>query len=126
MAIEPEYANAMRYLADAMDLMPNLHTIQIICAGHWFGRCKSRKIIDTDQFQKAFAGHVYPSVRRAVLPHQARGMFACLPAVTDVYLNQFYVKNFAEFSGDPVMQSKNLGGWSIVREPLLQVRGCYS
>ena len=99
MAIEVEFANAMSYLARAMALMPNLHTIQIICQGCCM---KNRpNIIEPDQFRKAFAGHVYPSVRRAVLPIQARGMFACLPAVADVYLNQpSYAYNFAEFAGD--------------------------
>jgi hypothetical protein len=97
-AIEVEFANAMGHLARAMALMPNLHTIQIICQGN---RTKLRpNIIEHVQFRKAFGRHVYPSVKRAALPTQARGMFACLPAVADVFLNQPHVFSFDVWAND--------------------------
>ena len=71
-----------------MDLMPNLHTIQIICQGNRIRRRLSmramRKEVDTNQFIKAFGRHYYPSVRRAILPIQAGDMLASLPEVVDV------------------------------------------
>ena len=100
LAIESEYADSLEYLANAMDLMPNLHTIQIICEGyHIQRRCVRRRVIDTDQFLKAFRRHTYPSVKRAILPVQARGMLASLPAVADVYINAIYSDHFSEFVG---------------------------
>src|SRR6266478_8102840 len=82
-AIKAKYADSMEYLADAMDLMLNLHTIQIMCHGFRGRRCGPKEV-ETKQFLKAFGCHDYPSVRRAILPIQARGMLASLPAVVDV------------------------------------------
>jgi hypothetical protein len=100
-AIEFEHADSMKCLANAMDLMPNLHTVQIICKGHYKRRacCRRdiRKAIDTNQFLEAFGRHVYPSVKRAVLPIQAGSMLASLPAVVDVYINFPYSPHLPEF-----------------------------
>ena len=100
--IESEYANSMKDLANAMDLMPNLHTVQIIAQGyHIRSRCSlsaRRKVINIDQFLKAFGCHVYPSVRCAILPVQARAVLASLPAVVDVYINSPYCHYFPSFA----------------------------
>jgi hypothetical protein len=90
-AIELEHANSMKYLANAMDLMPNLHTIQLMCHVDHFqescGLSPGQMRIHADQFLQAFERHDYPSVKRALLPVQARSMLASLPAVVDVYMN---------------------------------------
>ena len=100
-AIEPRLVNSMKYLAKAMDLMPNLHTIQIICEGYRTQtRCARnlrRRVVHADQFLKAFGRHVYPSARRAVLPIQAKGMLASLPAAVDVYINWPYAHHLSNF-----------------------------
>ena len=100
-AIEPGYANSMKYLAKAMDLMPNLHTIQIVCEGYYHqtrcGRRPRPRVISIDQFQKAFGRHVYPSVRRIVLPIQAQGMLASLPAAVDAYINSLDKYRLSDF-----------------------------
>jgi hypothetical protein len=114
--IEVESANAMKHLARAMALMPNLHTIQIICM-------KDRSnVIEPGHFRKAFAGRVYPSVRHAVLPIQARGMFPCLPALADVYINQLDVdKGFAEFASDLALDCHEVEsfGWVVYDSQLI-------
>ncbi|KAM6499693.1 hypothetical protein JOM56_005201 [Amanita muscaria] len=82
-AIEPKFSpTALPKLARAMKLMPNLHTVQIICKENMHEKCK------TDRFQKAFQKHVYPSVRCASLPHQATSILASFPEVVEVYINQ--------------------------------------
>jgi len=84
-----EYANVLKCLASAMDLMPNLHTIQIICEGSHYTRCSRvrQRYFDTIQFLTPFERHRYPSVRRAILHVRARYILASLPAVVDVYIN---------------------------------------
>ncbi|KAM6499692.1 hypothetical protein JOM56_005200 [Amanita muscaria] len=92
-AIQPKFSpTALPKLARAMTLMPNLHTVQIICKENMHKRCK------TDRFKKAFENCVYPSVRRASLPHQATSILSSFPEVVEVYINQsVWASEFRQF-----------------------------
>ena len=114
-AIELGYEDVLGHLANAMDLMPNLHTIQIICAAYRASRASKKRVIKAEKFLKAFESHAYP-VRRVVLPIQARGVLASMPAAVDVYMNSPYVYRFPLFatalaSYCPVVESF---GWEEV------------
>ncbi|KIL58940.1 hypothetical protein M378DRAFT_170034 [Amanita muscaria Koide BX008] len=84
-AIQPKFSpTALPKLARAMTLMPNLHTVQIICK--------------ENMHKRSFEKCVYPSVRRASLPHQATSILSSFPEVVEVYINQsVWASEFRQF-----------------------------
>jgi hypothetical protein len=114
-AIHSEFANAvLTRLARAMTLMPNLHTIQIIYSGPLYSYA-----IQPDQFQKAFSGLVFPSVKRAILPFQARRIFACFPEALEVYSNQSYMPDFNRFLDDVVRHCHKVETFGWIERPIV-------
>ncbi|KIL67013.1 hypothetical protein M378DRAFT_159969 [Amanita muscaria Koide BX008] len=84
----------LKKLARALSLMPNVHTVQLICHGT---RTQGMPpLIEASRIQKAFEGYVYPSVRRVVVPHQARSIFACFPQAQHVHMNQHDFYDFSD------------------------------
>jgi hypothetical protein len=90
-AIYSRFADdALRRLAHAMTLMPNLHTLHIVCGPYGHG-------IGHEPFQKAFSGLVFPSVRRVILPAQGTAIFECFPEVVEVLSNHPFIFDFSQF-----------------------------
>jgi hypothetical protein len=113
--IHSEFANAvLTRLARAMSLMPNLHTIQIIYSGPLYSYA-----IQPDQFQKAFAGLVFPSVKHVTLPFQARRILACFPEATEVYSNQSYMPDFVRFLDNVVRHCRKITTFGWVQCPIV-------
>jgi hypothetical protein len=77
--------NALKKLARAMTFMPNLHTIHIMHDLHGD--------VGDHQFQVAFSGLVFPSIRHAILPITALDIIASFPEVVEVHMNTpFFVQ----------------------------------
>src|SRR5260370_125283 len=85
-------------LAPALALMPNLHTIQIVIDPN-IPKVRSCNIfvVGSAVFYNAFKDHLYPSIKRAILPEQAMTIFECFPEVREVCLNQPYDDGFFDF-----------------------------
>ena len=62
-----------------MTLMPNLHTVHIM-RGPYEGM-----VVGYEQFQKAFAGLTFPSVRRVSFMGSAGAMFGYFPEAVEVF-----------------------------------------
>ncbi len=76
-------------LARCLALLPNLQTVQIQDIW-WWERCYETFEIGwlcKPIFEKAFDGHVFPSVRNAMLPSAAISLLKCFPNVRMVYIN---------------------------------------
>jgi hypothetical protein len=81
--------NSLKKLARAMTLMPNLHTIHIMQ--------DPRGDVRVSQFQVAFSGLVFRSVRCVIVPVIAPDIFASFPEVVEVLTNQPFIAQPPEF-----------------------------
>lgn len=93
-----------------MTLMPNLHTLQILTRmyGDPFG--PEVKLV---QFRNAFAGRVFPSVRRVLFPAQARPILECFPEVVEVFVGHTGLDDFSQFIDDMIPHCRKVEslGW---------------
>jgi hypothetical protein len=104
-----QYAdNTLPRLAHAMTLMPNLHTIHILGG---FG-------IRPNQFEKAFSGLLFPSVRHVILPAPGQAILGCFPEVVEVFTNDPVVYDFSQFLDNVISHCPKVEsiGWRELSE----------